>query len=81
MKVDDIHQEIKSFIKDLSTDNLKIMEIGSIQAFFFKIPKIIIFFKKDGTIIRNMSNCVVKYENKLYSELEFVKLLELRVFW
>lgn len=81
MKIDDIHQEIKEFIKNLSEDNVEIMERGSIQAFIFKVPKIFVFFNKDGGLIRGISNCLIRYKSKLYSEAEFIRLLGLKVFW
>lgn len=78
MDLNDIHTDIKLFIGDFSEKNLKTHELGSVKAFSFKSPKIVVFFKSSNS---GQSNCIVSFNNKHYSEFEFVKFLKLKIYW
>lgn len=77
MDLNNIHKDIKLFVGNFSRENMKTHELGTVKAFSFKNPKIIIISINNN----NRSDCIIIFNNKRYSETEFVKFLRLKIYW
>ncbi len=72
MDLNNVRQEIRLFI-GIDEKKFKYHKIGGIEAYTFSNPSITILFKQNS--------CFVLYDNKRYSDVEFVRLLELKTYW
>lgn len=79
MNIDNIHPEIKKFVKDCSEQNFRTHQHGTVRVFAFKDPKVIIMFINSESTKQMI--CTVTYNGIKYSENEFVRLLKLKAFW
>lgn len=78
MELDNIHVDIKKFIRDLSKENIKsIHEVGTVKSFSFKIPNLTLFFITSDNITKYM----ISFGDKCYQEEEFVRLIKMKSFW